>query len=103
MEHLKRIVFASIAVLLFFGGAEVLLRVMDFPAQDERPTFEHNSVYWQVDPSLNEQPMTHKELRSTFAVSTRQQWLPAAPRRAGPADFSYRCNGLQHHLRLGCG
>lgn len=70
MKYLKRIAFAGIAVLLFFGGAEVLLRVLDLPAQDERPTFEHNSVYWQVDPSLDNKAMTHKELRSTFPVST---------------------------------
>ena len=70
MKHLKRLAFASVTVLLFFGGAEALLRVMDLPAQDERPTFEHNSVYWRVDPSLDKEPMTHKELRSTFPVST---------------------------------
>ena len=101
MEHLKRIVFASIAVLLFFGGAEVFLRVMDLPAQDERPTFEHNSVYWQVDPSLNDQPMTHKELRSTFAVSSDSNGF--RPPHGEPTPQTFRIAAMGCSTTFGWG
>ncbi len=93
MKHLKRIVFASITVLLFFGGTEVLLRVLDLPAQDERPTFEHNTVYWQTDPGLKDQPMTHKELRATFPVSTDANGFRPPFSEDGPETFRIAAMG----------
>lgn len=70
MKHAKRLGFSLIVLLLFFGGAEAVLRIAGLPAQDERPVFEHNSVYWQVEETLAQEPMTHKELGVSFPVST---------------------------------
>ncbi|MED5370156.1 MAG: hypothetical protein VX899_03995 [Myxococcota bacterium] len=92
MKHAKRLGFSLLVLVLFFGGTEVLLRVLGLPTQDERPVFEHNKVYWQVEDNLVDEPMTHKELGVSFPVSTDDHGF-RPPHHDSPGSFRIAAMG----------
>ncbi len=73
MSNLRKLLFAGIALGIFFGGTEVLLRVVGWPSVDDAGVFEHNDVYWIQDPDLKEEPVSHRETGGTFHVTTDGQ------------------------------
>jgi lysophospholipase L1-like esterase len=73
VSKLRKLLFAGIALGIFFGGTEVLLRVAGWPSVDDSGVFEHNDVYWIQDPNLKEEPVSHRETEGTFHVSTDGQ------------------------------
>lgn len=92
----KKLAFALVALLLFFGGTEGALRVLDMPAMDEGAQFAHASVYWQYDPGLTDQAVAHREVNGTFPVSTDANGLRPPHHDVAKPD------GVQRIMALGC-
>ena len=64
----KRLIFALIAVVLFFVAAEIGLRLMPDPEVDETD-FTHASVTWRADAN-SDKLLPHREENTSFAVTT---------------------------------
>ncbi len=71
----RRIAFALIAVVLFFGISELSLRALGIPEMDAGAPFAHATVYWQYTPELVDEPTSHRELNGAFPVSSDENGL----------------------------
>jgi lysophospholipase L1-like esterase len=92
----RRLAFVLLTMLLFFGGAEAALRLLDVPSADSEARFTHNSVYWRVDPDLVSEPTLHKEVAGSFPVSTDVNGLRPPHHGVDKPDGVYRV------MALGC-
>ncbi len=73
----KHLVFAFVAVVLFFALVEGVLRVLDYPPgvlYRDTP-----GVQWSLQPGLRASPMVHHESGKTFHVSTDRNGLRLTP------------------------
>lgn len=70
----KQLLFASIAVIGFFVGIEGLLTALNIPppikAYNTRP-----DIFWGLEANLQDQPFLHKEMGTSFAVTTNSHSL----------------------------
>lgn len=92
----KKLAFALVVVLLFFGGTEGALRVLDLPEMAADAQFAHASVYWQYDGDLDEQATAHREVNGTFPVSTDPNGLRP------PIHDVDKPDGVFRVMALGC-
>jgi len=93
---LRKLLFAGVALGIFFGGIEVLLRVAGWPSVDDSGVFEHNDVYWIQDPDLQEEPVSHRETGGTFHVTTDAQGVRS------PLHAKKKPQDVFRILLLGC-
>lgn len=92
----RKLLFSLVTVLLMLGGAEAALRVMDWPPAPDAQDLIHRNVYWQVDPNLENEATLHKELGSTFSVSTDDNGLRP------PHHGVEKSDGVFRVMTLGC-
>ena len=94
----RRLAFSLIAVLLFFGGTEAVLRVLDIPSPDTEARFTHNSVYWggKAEAGKVNEPTLHKEMSTSFPVSTDENGLRPPHHGVDKPEGVYRV------MTLGC-
>lgn len=94
----RRLGFSLVAVLLFFGGTELVLRVLDIPSPDSEARFTHNSVYWGGKDAANKQneKTPHKEENTTFLVNTDDNGLRPPHHGVDKPDGVFRV------MALGC-
>ena len=86
--------FALVPLAVVFGAAEAGLRAAGWPP---RPSgFEHNQVFWTLDPELKDKAFSHAEAGRTFQVSTDVSGL-RPPFHDGP-----KAPGAWRVLALGC-
>jgi lysophospholipase L1-like esterase len=95
-KTLKRLAFSLVTVLIFFGGLEITLRVLDIPAADENPEFAHQEVYWRADADQVDKPNFHKELGTSFSVSTDANGLRPPHHGVDKPDGAFRI------MAMGC-
>lgn len=91
-----RRLFYSVAPLVVLAvGGELALRLAGWP-KATNATFAHNEVYWITDPNLVKQPRDHKEMGTTFAVTTDANGLRA------PNHPEEKPDGVFRVMTLGC-
>ncbi len=78
MSIVRKLAFSLTAVVLFFGLAEIGLRATAGETNASHAHFEHNTVYWVSDPQLDDEPMPHREMGTSFPVSTDENGLRSA-------------------------
>ena len=96
MSVVRKLLFSLIAVVLFFGIAEGVLRAIAGDVDTSQAKFEHTTVYWVSDPNLDDEPMSHREMNTTFPVSTDRNGLRAADHRVDKDPNVFRI------MMLGC-
>lgn len=92
----RKLLFSLLSLVLFVVGAEAALRAIGWPKIDDGAEFAHRQVYWVSDPNLHEEPMLHKELGSSFPVSTDKNGLRA------PIHDEQKPPGVLRVMTLGC-
>jgi len=92
----RRLAFAAVVVVVFFGGTEGALRALDLPEVDQSAQFAHSQVYWQYDPGLQDEETFHRELNVNFPVSTDENGLRP------PHHGVERSPDTQRIMAMGC-
>lgn len=90
----RRLAFSLVPVALLLGAGEGGLRAVGWPKAEA--AFEHNEPYWVTDPNLHDQPFSHREENTTFAVSTDAGGLRA------PLHEQDKRPGTFRVMTLGC-
>ncbi|MCB9742347.1 MAG: hypothetical protein H6740_07105 [Alphaproteobacteria bacterium] len=95
MSIARKLAFSLVTVLLVLIGVEGALRAMGWPTVEDGAQFSHRQVYWKTDPNLDDEPMLHKELGSSFPVSTNADGLRTAHGQEKP-------DGVFRVMAMGC-
>lgn len=65
----KKVLFSLVALLIFFGLPELILTVLDYPPP--KPIYNTRpDIFWGLESNLNQKDFFHKELGTSFKVST---------------------------------
>lgn len=92
----RRIAYSLLPLLLLVLGGETLLRLIGWPpTRGDRP-FEHSEPFWLTDPDLRDHALAHREMNTSFLVSTDSQGLRA------PLHELEKPAGALRVLFLGC-
>lgn len=98
----KKVLFAGLAVGVFFALPEIILTILDYPppvkAYNTRP-----DIFWGLESSLDKKPFIHKELGTTFDVSTNAQSLRYADIPTGQQPKTIRLLALGDSTTFGWG
>jgi lysophospholipase L1-like esterase len=81
----RRLAFSLIPLLLLVGGGEAALRGAGWPPARTDLTFEHNQPYWLTEPDLARKAFPHREMDSSFLVSTDARGLRFPRHAQAPA------------------
>ena len=82
---LRRVVYALVPVCVLGVGAELGLRSAGWPPAPSH--FDHQSIYWTLEPGQVSAPVPHPETGGVFAMSTDSRGL-RAPLHEGPRPIS---------------
>lgn len=96
MQHVKRLIFSLLPVLILFVACETALRAAGWPKRDPKREFSHNEVYWVEPSSLRKEAISHKETGGSFRVSTDANGLRA------PLHSEEKADGVFRVMTLGC-
>lgn len=92
---LRRLLYSVVPLVILIGGSELALRAAGWPKATSG-SFAHNEVYWISDPNLKAAAWAHKEVGSTFTVSTDANGLRA------PLHPVEKAAGALRVMTLGC-
>lgn len=92
---LRRLLYSVLPLVVLIGGSEVALRLADWP-KATNGSFAHNEIYWVSDPNLKSASWAHKEMGTTFTVSTDANGLRA------PIHPVEKGAGALRIMTLGC-
>lgn len=96
MKAIKRVLYSLLPLVALLAGGEVAVRVSGWPAVNPDRPFEHNEVYWIAEPDLEDQAFPHREMNTSFPVSTDHRGLRA------PLHEEEKPAGTLRVLFLGC-